>query len=96
MIDVKNSSIVLQVLPVPIMQQNGLIISHTFIYSPHNSSDSFSFTRKMNETTLRVENVTTVAPLAVFTVYNISVYASTVIGDGPVISLQQRTSEGSK
>ena len=95
-IGVTNTSITLQLLPVAIMQQNGLILSHTISYDAQNSTHNFTYDMAMDNTTFVIENVTTLELLEVYTMYNISVYPSTVIGDGPVSSLLQRTSEGGK
>ena len=95
-VGVTNTSITLHITPVEIMQQNGLIISYTFICQKINSTSNFTFTTEMNNETFLIENVTTVADLEVYTVYNISVYPSTIVGDGPEMSLQLRTNEGSK
>ena len=95
-IGVTNSSITLQILPVPIMEQNGLIINYTFTCYKFDSTYNFTFAMEMETTTLLIENMTVVEPLEVYTIYNISVYPSTVVGPGPEVSVEQRTSEGSE
>ena len=60
------------------------------------SAYNFTFTTEMDNETFLVENITTIDFLEVYTVYNISVYPNTVIGDGPEVSVEVRTSEGGK
>ena len=78
------------------MEQNGLITSYTLIYYAENFPSNKTFRMYPEENTTFIQNLTTIYNLEVFAVYHIHIFASTIVGPGPKMSLQQRTNEGGK